>query len=156
MTSTQSKPTTTSTVKNTASANNSAAIDNLKADFDRLKDQHEQANQVIYDLQLDVEGAEKERDFYFKKLRDIEILLQEQETKGVKNELSVNIFKILYATAEGFDVIADEETTSITANSDVVADPIDNDNVMLTTEKVVDNEMDVEISESVAVEEETF
>ena len=50
-----------------------------------------------------MEGLEKERDFYFDKLRDIEIMLQECEDKGLKSELSESIFKILYATAEGFE-----------------------------------------------------
>lgn len=48
-----------------------------------------------------VEGLEKERDFYFGKLRDIEILLQ--GTDGVDvSPLAQNIFKILYATEEEF------------------------------------------------------
>lgn len=54
-----------------------------------------------------VNGLEKERDFYFGKLRDVEILLQNltendaEPTKEVKS-LSDTIFKILYATEEDF------------------------------------------------------
>ncbi len=52
-------------------------------------------------------GLEKERDFYFDKLRDIEILLQDLEEEGGLKEpstadVSAKIFKILYQTAEGF------------------------------------------------------
>ena len=53
-----------------------------------------------------VEGLEKERDFYFGKLRDIEILLQAYA--GPEKELSKQIFDILYATEDDF-VIADGE-----------------------------------------------
>jgi len=52
-----------------------------------------------------VDGLEKERDFYFHKLRDVELLLQQSdqndETAGMTGaELSDMIFKILYATDE--------------------------------------------------------
>lgn len=45
---------------------------------------------------LQVEGLEKERDFYFGKLRDIEILLQSYA--GPDKDMSDQIFKILYVT----------------------------------------------------------
>jgi len=56
-------------------------------------------------MKLMVDGLEKERDFYFHKLRDVELLLQQSdqndETAGMTGaELSDMIFKILYATDE--------------------------------------------------------
>lgn len=50
----------------------------------------------LSDMKLTVDGLEKERDFYFSKLRDIEVLCQEHETE----ELPVikQIMSILYAT----------------------------------------------------------
>lgn len=54
---------------------------------------------------MQVEGLEKERDFYFGKLRDIEILLQAYN--GPDPQLSKQVFDILYATEEDF-VIADD------------------------------------------------
>ncbi|XP_011453722.2 microtubule-associated protein RP/EB family member 1 isoform X7 [Magallana gigas] len=54
--------------------------------------------QQINELRLTVEGLEKERDFYFGKLRDIEVTCQENED----NEVIKNVMDILYATEDGF------------------------------------------------------
>lgn len=61
-----------------------------------------------------VAGLEKERDFYFSKLRDIELLLQtaiEQDPEIEKEEggLVQNIQAILYSTEEGFEIPAEAE-----------------------------------------------
>jgi len=45
------------------------------------------------DLKLTVDGLEKERDFYFGKLRDIELLCQDKE-----NPIINKILDVLYAT----------------------------------------------------------
>ena len=54
-----------------------------------------------------MDGLEKERDFYFDKLREIEVLMQEFEDAGNGNEMTQSIFKILYATADGFEKAED-------------------------------------------------
>ncbi|KAH9059889.1 calponin homology domain-containing protein [Lactarius vividus] len=55
-----------------------------------------------------LEGLEKERDFYFAKLRDIEILVQNQMedlAKDGREDTTLNeIQKILYSTEDGFEV----------------------------------------------------
>jgi len=56
-----------------------------------------------------ITGLEKERDFYFSKLRDIELLLQtaiEQDPELDKDEngLIKQIQAILYSTEEGFEI----------------------------------------------------
>lgn len=61
-----------------------------------------------------IAGLEKERDFYFSKLRDIELLLQtaiEQDPEIEKddNGLVRNIQAILYSTEEGFEIPAEAE-----------------------------------------------
>ncbi|XP_031637689.1 microtubule-associated protein RP/EB family member 1 isoform X4 [Contarinia nasturtii] len=71
------------------SHNNSA----LNAQVDDLSNQ-------IADLKLNLEGLEKERDFYFSKLRDIEILCQEDDEEP--SPLVQKILDILYATEDGF------------------------------------------------------
>jgi len=56
-------------------------------------------------LKVTVDTLERERDFYFGKLRDIEILTQSYDGEGA--EIIDQIQKILYATDEG---AATEET----------------------------------------------
>lgn len=61
-----------------------------------------------------IAGLEKERDFYFSKLRDIELLLQtavdaDAELEKDENGLVKNIQAILYSTEEGFEIPAEAE-----------------------------------------------
>nr|XP_022903330.1 microtubule-associated protein RP/EB family member 1 isoform X1 [Onthophagus taurus]XP_022903331.1 microtubule-associated protein RP/EB family member 1 isoform X1 [Onthophagus taurus] len=59
----------------------------------------EELTSQILELKVSVEGLEKERDFYFGKLRDIEVMCQESE-EG--NPLIQKILEVLYATEDGF------------------------------------------------------
>ncbi|KAM4771394.1 microtubule-associated protein RP/EB family member 3 isoform 2-T2 [Rhinophrynus dorsalis] len=68
-------------------------------------------NQQLMELKLTVDGLEKERDFYFSKLRDIELICQEHESENV-GVLS-KIIDILYATEEGFAPPEDDENEEI-------------------------------------------
>jgi len=68
------------------------------------------SNQLM-DMRLNLEGLEKERDFYFSKLRDIEILCQEAD-ESESSAIITKILDILYATEDGFappDELAPEE-----------------------------------------------
>lgn len=58
------------------------------------------SNQVM-DMRINLEGLEKERDFYFSKLRDIEILCQEADDAEA-HPIIQKILDILYATEDGF------------------------------------------------------
>uniref|UniRef100_A0A1A8RTH7 Microtubule-associated protein RP/EB family member 3 n=3 Tax=Nothobranchius TaxID=28779 RepID=A0A1A8RTH7_9TELE len=64
-------------------------------------------NQQILDMKLTIDGLEKERDFYFGKLRDIELICQENENEN--SSVLGKIIDILYATEEGFAPPEDEE-----------------------------------------------
>ncbi|XP_031437340.1 microtubule-associated protein RP/EB family member 3-like isoform X2 [Clupea harengus] len=63
-------------------------------------------NQQLMDLKLTVDGLERERDFYFGKLRDIELICQEHE--GEHSTTLTKIMDILYATEDGFAPPEDE------------------------------------------------
>lgn len=69
--------------------------------------QIEDLNAQLMEMKLTIEGLEKERDFYFGKLRDIEVLAQEFENDG--GEFSQKTLAVLYATEDGFAVPEDED-----------------------------------------------
>lgn len=88
-----------------------------------------EANAQLAELKVSVDGLEKERDFYFGKLRDIEILLQgysDKQDYPPSKDLVDRVFKILYATEEDF-VVIDEEVGSAAAAPapEAAAAPID-------------------------------
>ncbi|XP_032519543.1 microtubule-associated protein RP/EB family member 1 isoform X2 [Danaus plexippus] len=58
-------------------------------------------NHQINELKATVDGLEKERDFYFGKLRDIEVICQEMEDQH-NAPIVPKILDILYATEDGF------------------------------------------------------
>ncbi|TIA73793.1 hypothetical protein E3P91_01223 [Wallemia ichthyophaga] len=76
--------------------------------------QIESLNAQMGDLKINFDSLEKERDFYFAKLRDIEILVQTHlenpETIDTPaSEAFQQIQQILYSTEEGFEVPEGEE-----------------------------------------------
>ncbi|GAM39243.1 microtubule associated protein [Talaromyces pinophilus] len=71
-------------------------------------------NQEIAAQKEAIAGLEKERDFYFAKLRDIELLLQtaveaDPELEKDEDSLVKHIQGILYSTEEGFEIPAEAE-----------------------------------------------
>ncbi|XP_062267902.1 microtubule-associated protein RP/EB family member 3-like isoform X1 [Platichthys flesus] len=64
-------------------------------------------HQQVLDMKLTVDGLEKERDFYFGKLRDIELICQEHEDEN--SPALGKIINILYATEDGFAPPDDDE-----------------------------------------------
>lgn len=72
-----------------------------------LNAQVEELNTQLMETKLTIEGLEKERDFYFGKLRDIEVLAQEYESEG--SEFIQKTLAILYATEDGFAVPEDDD-----------------------------------------------
>jgi len=60
----------------------------------------EEMNTQLMEMKLTLEGMEKERDFYFGKLRDIELLCQDVSQED--NPIIQKILAKLYATEDGF------------------------------------------------------
>lgn len=76
--------------------------------------QLEELNATLVEKNLAIEGLEKERDFYFGKLRDIEVLAQECESAQLSPpEFCQKIFGVLYATEEGFAVPEEDADSDI-------------------------------------------
>ncbi len=88
-----------------------------EVEISAMKATNEEQSRNAAETKVEMDGLEKERDFYFDKLRDIEILLQDMEDNGKGNEHTASIFKILYATAEGFEPIDEAAMASALANS---------------------------------------
>lgn len=75
----------------------------------------------LEELKMTADTLEKERDFYFAKLRDIEILLQNQQSEPAP--ISDMVMKILYATEDEKVEVDEEGNLTITdANGNVVGD----------------------------------
>jgi len=71
----------------------------------------------LAETKLNLEGLEKERDFYFGKLRDIEIYCQEQD--GCEsNPVLQRILEILYATEVGDGFAAPEDEIAMPSNGE--------------------------------------
>ncbi|KAK4474786.1 hypothetical protein MN116_001906 [Schistosoma mekongi] len=89
--------TSQSALSGTPTSNNHyAAGDNSEVAI--LKQRFEQLTMEAEQNKTDIERLLRERDFYFSKLRSIEIVCQENQ----KVELTKDIFEILYATEDGF------------------------------------------------------
>ncbi|PBC27915.1 Microtubule-associated protein RP/EB family member [Apis cerana cerana] len=61
----------------------------------------EELSAQVMELKMSLEGLEKERDFYFGKLRDIEVMCQDCDN-GDPPPIVQKILEVLYATEEGF------------------------------------------------------
>jgi len=67
----------------------------------------QELTQTVAELKVTIDALEKERDFYFGKLREIEIFCQSSEDQTT--ELLQKIFGVLYATDEAEGFVAEPE-----------------------------------------------
>ncbi|KAJ6841895.1 microtubule-associated protein RP/EB family member 1C-like [Iris pallida] len=79
-------------------------------------------DEKITELKLFVDSLEKERDFYFAKLRDIEILCQSPEIEQLP--IVGAIQKILYATEDDPSVVAEAQAMLAQQNQQLPLSPI--------------------------------
>merc|ERR1719264_2218781 len=61
-----------------------------------LEAEIEELNKEVMQGKLTIEGLEKERDFYFGKLRDIEVLAQEHEAEPNGPQFTAKVLNVLY------------------------------------------------------------
>mmetsp|Transcript_16316 Transcript_16316/g.33579 ORF Transcript_16316/g.33579 Transcript_16316/m.33579 type:complete len:354 (-) Transcript_16316:111-1172(-) len=85
------------------------------ADSAKLMKKNTELTKEVDGLKVAVDGLEKERDFYFEKLRDIEVMLQafqEKEGKSLEmgNKVVEDVFRVLYATTEESITVRDDGT----------------------------------------------
>jgi len=100
--------TTTAATTAAVTADKTAEIEELNSKLSKLRDT--------------IQGLEKERNFYFGKLRSIEVLCQQDETKDA--ETKAQVLKILYQTdsEEEFQAPAATETGEVAAQGEVAAE----------------------------------
>lgn len=75
----------------------------------QLETQAADAEAKVIDLEQAILEIEKERDFYFEKLRNVEVLLQvHQESHGEDDPVMRDIFRLLYAEAEDNLIVTED------------------------------------------------
>ena len=113
---------TNPTTKGVHNNNSDATINTARyeEEIESLKQTIEEQDAVTSDLRLEVEVVQKERDFYFEKLRDIEVLLQQVEDEGRGDAITASILKILYATTDGFEPVVNQPSNE---SEDLAVEP---------------------------------
>lgn len=81
--------------------------DAAQQELELVKEEHDKLREEVVDLKITVDGLETERDFYFQKLRDIEILCQTVEASPDPSmtvaRFVENIQRLLYAKEDEED-----------------------------------------------------
>lgn len=113
-------------------------VNKFEAEIQSLKLTIEEQDAVTSDLRLEVEVIQKERDFYFEKLRDIEVLLQQVEDDGRGDATTAAVFKILYATADGFERVVNSSESEVVTVGEPMTDDVER------------------VAEPIVIEEETY
>lgn len=87
----------------------------LKSENAALDAKYSELERATAEVEMTLQTVESERDFYFEKLRGIEVMLQvykereeESEGSGDVSRVMDRIFKVMYATIED-DVVVDDE-----------------------------------------------
>jgi microtubule-associated protein, RP/EB family len=129
------KPTTTTTSSSSSSVstaqvkNYQEEITTLKSQTTTLQTQVSELQVLSTELEMSINTVESERDFYFEKLRGIEVMLQVYKEKEESGEVVLpvdgsgngggemkmvidKIFKVMYAAAEDNVVVDDEGNVS--------------------------------------------
>ena len=83
----------------------------------RMEQEVDELHTQLIEAKLTIEGLERERDFYFGKLRDIEVLASSsaENALGKDKEFLDKCLTVLYATEDGFAVPDEDEDISKTS-----------------------------------------
>ena len=120
------KPTPTASTTNTSSASAAQVkkyqdeITKLTSQQTDLQTKYSELQVTSTELEMNVVTVESERDFYFEKLRGVEVMLQvykeKEESGGGSAEMKMvidKIFKVMYAAMEDNVVVDDEGNVSL-------------------------------------------
>ncbi|CAA0826138.1 Adenosine kinase 2 [Striga hermonthica] len=97
-------------------------------------------------LQLSVHSMEKERDFYFSRLREIEILCQNPDTE--KLPVVKEIKGIIYAANDDDESVVAEDQACLTSSEHVLSEEIENKMKADTQKRKGINNIDVDVAAS--------
>lgn len=95
---------------NNVGASSNAVNQSLKSKITELSNKNHALEDKVAELELTLTNMEKERDFYFGKLRDVEIMMQVHEESEHNNpkKLIKKVFKVLYATSDDLVEVDDD------------------------------------------------
>jgi len=124
-------PTTATNTRKPPSSSNAVVIGQYEDEIRALKSENAALESKYSELQrssavveMSLQTVESERDFYFEKLRGIEVMLQvykekEEECAGSRgvNRVMDRMFKVMYATMEDDVVVDDEGNVSCSCSS---------------------------------------
>ena len=96
--------------KQSISAAAAKKVDKLESQNEELASKNSQLRRKCAETELILENIEKERDFYFDKLRGIEVFLQvhEETDESDPEALIQRVFKVLYAKIEDNITVTDD------------------------------------------------
>jgi RP/EB family microtubule-associated protein len=106
-----------SSAKQSISSSVAKKVEKLESKNEELTSKNSQLRRKCAETELILESIEKERDFYFDKLRGIEVFLQVHEEKNNKESgeedsdpeaLIQRVFKVLYAKIEDNIIVTDD------------------------------------------------
>jgi len=101
-----------------------AQVKELTEEVEELDSKNSELTAQVEELEVAVLETESERDYYFDKLRNIEVMLQVFQERGEENDegttkLVDDVFKILYATKEENLVVNEEGDVVVQEDEDV-------------------------------------
>lgn len=139
----------------TAAPTNNKRTVELEVEKEELLRKNDILKRKNAETELILESIEKERDFYFDKLRGIEVMLQVHEERPGDNNpeaLIQKLFKVLYAKLEDNIVVTDDGELLENMVQDGVGDDLLNDTVMSIMNHD-DDHVEEETDENITLEE---